>query len=181
VSGEGGVLTTNNKELFEKAFKIADVGRMPGTFWINEYGKKMKMSNLTAALALGQMQSVERQIDKKRKIQEWYYEGLSGLNKLTFQAEHAGTRSIAWMTSINLLQYGVDRDEFRKSLYELGVDTRPVFPAISTYPIWDIALPGQPVANSVGASSINLPSGVRLNKKTVDYICKQIIEILENS
>jgi len=180
VSGEGGVLTTNNQELFEKAFKIADVGRMPGTFWINEYGKKMKMSNLTASLALGQMQSVERQIEKKRKIQEWYYEGLAGLNKLSFQVEHAGTRSIAWMTSINLLEYGVDRDELRKKLYELGVDTRPVFPAISTYPIWDTAFTGQPVASSVGANSINLPSGVRLNKKAVDYICRQIIQSLEN-
>lgn len=179
VSGEGGVLTTNSKELYEKAFKIADVGRKPGTFWIDEYGKKIKMSNLTASLALGQMQSVERQIEKKRRIQEWYYEGLSSLGKLTFQLEDSGTRSIAWMTSINLLQYGVDRDSLRGKLYSMGVDTRPVFPSISTYPIWDQTYEGQPVAKSVGANSINLPSGVRLNKKTIDHICAQIVIALD--
>ncbi len=178
VSGEGGVLTTNNKDLYEKAFKIADVGRVPGTFWIDEYGKKMKMSNLTASLALGQMQSVERQIEKKRRIQEWYYDGLAGLDKLTFQMEQAGTRSIAWMTSINLSEYGVERDEVRRELLELGVDTRPVFPAISTYPIWDSTYTGQPVAKFVGSNSINLPSGVRLNRSTVKLICSQLIRVL---
>ena len=178
VSGEGGVLTTNNKDLYEKAFKIADVGRVPGTFWIDEYGKKMKMSNLTASLALGQMQSVERQIEKKRRIQEWYYQGLAALDKVSFQVEQKGTRSIAWMTSINVSEYGVDRDEVRRELLEMGVDTRPVFPAISTYPIWDNTYTGQPVAKFVGANSINLPSGVRLNKDTVSYICSQVIRVL---
>jgi perosamine synthetase len=179
VSGEGGVLTTNDKDLFNKAFKIADVGRKPGTFWIEEYGKKMKMSNLTAALALGQMQSVERQIEKKRKIRDWYREELSHLGKLKFQLEQTGTRSIAWMTSINLSEYEIDRDGFREDLYKLGVDTRPVFPAISTYPIWDKFYEGNPVSNWVGSNSINLPSGVRLNRNSIQYVCTQITRALE--
>jgi perosamine synthetase len=179
VSGEGGVLTTNDKDLFDKAFKIADVGRKPGTFWIEEFGKKMKMSNLTAALALGQLQSVERQIEKKRRIREWYQEGLSHLDKLEFQVEKSGTRSIAWMTSINVSSYGIDRDKMRDELYSLGVDTRPVFPAISTYPIWDRSYPGNPISNWVGANSINLPSGVRLNKSTIQFICEKISRIIE--
>jgi perosamine synthetase len=181
VSGEGGALTTNNKELFEKAYKIADVGRRPGTFWIEEFGKKIKMSNLTAALALGQMQSVERQIEKKRRIQDWYHEGLSSLGKVKFQVEQNGTRSIAWMTSINISEYGIDRDGLRKELLKRGVDTRPVFPAISTYPIWDKTYLGSEISNSVGANSINLPSGVRLNKKSVDFICQQVIRSIESN
>lgn len=178
VSGEGGALTTNNKELFDQAYKIADVGRKPGTFWIEEYGKKIKMSNLTAALALGQMQSVERQIQKKKRIQEWYLKGLEKLSDLSFQIEAENTRSIAWMTSINISKYGIDREIFRERLLDLKVDTRPVFPSISTYPIWDEAYEGNPVSNYVGANSINLPSGVRLNKSTVDYICQQIEYVL---
>lgn len=179
VSGEGGALTTNNEELFERAYKISDVGRKAGTFLIEEFGKKIKMSNLTAALALGQMQSVERQIQKKRIIQDWYFEGLSSLKDLSFQVESEGTRSIAWMTSINVSKYGVNRDAFREELLGRRVDSRPVFPAISTYPIWDKSYNGNTVSNYVGAHSINLPSGVRLNKDTVTYICSQIISILE--
>jgi len=178
VSGEGGVLTTNNEELYERAFKIADVGRRPGTFWIEEYGKKIKMSNLTASLALGQMQSVERQIAKKRQIQDWYFEGLKALPDLKFQEEAPDTRSIAWMTSINMSAYQVERDQVRQELLTKGVDTRPVFPAISTYPIWDQIYTGQPISNFIGAHSINLPSGVRLSESAIGYICKQITEVL---
>jgi len=178
VSGEGGVLTTNNQELYKKAFKIADVGRKPGTFWIESLGKKMKMSNLTAALALGQMQSVERQIEKKRLIQSWYKEELEECAGLTFQEEATNTRSIAWMTSINLSKYKKDRDQFRVDLLSKGVDTRPVFPAISKYPIWEGAKIPKPVAERIGASSINLPSGVRLNRSAINFICSKIKEIL---
>jgi perosamine synthetase len=180
VSGEGGVLTTNNRALYDSAYKIADVGRKPGTFWIEEFGKKIKMNNVTASLALGQMQSVERQIEKKRRIQEWYMDGLQSLKELTFQQEAQDTRSIAWMSSINLSSYNVDRDKVREQLLGLGVDTRPVFPAISTYPIWDKSHSGSPISNAIGANSINLPSGVRLSHKTVDYICKQVIKVIKS-
>ena len=178
VSGEGGVLTTNNKSLYEKAFKIADVGRRPGTFWIETYGKKMKMSNLTASLALGQMQSVERQIEKKRKINNWYRDLLSELPDLKFQEEDERSRSINWMTSINLENYNNSRDDFAKELLKKGIDTRPVFPAISQYPIWDREITPQNNAQSIGSNSLNLPSGVKLSKKTIEFICAVIRDTL---
>ena len=178
VSGEGGALTTNNPKLFETAFKISDFGRRPGSFWIEEYGKKMKMSNLTASLALGQLQSVERQIEKKRNINQWYRENLMDLSKLSFQEEAVSTRSIKWMTSINVAAYEISTDEFRTKLHKEGIDTRPVFPSISRYPIWEDAPIPQKVANFIGSNSVNLPSGVRLNKQSIEYICESINHIL---
>jgi perosamine synthetase len=83
VSGEGGVLTTNDPDLYARAFKIGDSGRRPGTFWIEMLGKKMKMSNVTSSLALAQLQSAERQIDKKRRIRDWYAEDLAEVEGLT--------------------------------------------------------------------------------------------------
>jgi perosamine synthetase len=180
VSGEGGALTTNNRDLYEKAYKISDFGRRPGSFWIESYGKKMKMSNLTASLALGQLQSVERQVEKKRLVNKWYKNNLKDLSKLSFQEEAKDTRSIAWMTSINLANYEISPDEFRTKLYEKGIDTRPVFPSISNYPIWENSPTPQRVADFVGSNSVNLPSGVRLDQKSVEYICETIIKILNN-
>jgi perosamine synthetase len=177
VSGEGGVLTTNSREIFEKAFKIGDSGRQPGTFWIDSYGKKMKMSNPTAALAYSQLQSAERQIEQKRLIREWYVEGLSDLEGLAFQKEIQGSRSIAWMTSLSIDHETFDREAFRESLLKRGIETRPVFPPISQYPIWGKKIEPQPVAQWVGSNSINLPSGVRLSRESVNYVCEVIREL----
>jgi perosamine synthetase len=55
----------------------------------------------------------------------------------------------------------------RAALRERGIDTRPVFPAISRYPMWSQRqIPG-PVADAIGAQGINLPSGVRLTRAQV--------------
>jgi hypothetical protein len=59
VTGEGGMLVTNSKDLYDRARKIQDHGRRPGTFWIEELGYKYKMNNITAALGLGQIQRVD--------------------------------------------------------------------------------------------------------------------------
>jgi perosamine synthetase len=94
VTGEGGVVTTNNEELYAKAFKISDTGRKPGTFWIEKLGKKMKMNNITATLGLAQLQGVERQIFKKRLIRDWYVEEFSTIESIQMQKELENTRSI---------------------------------------------------------------------------------------
>jgi perosamine synthetase len=174
VSGEGGVLTTNDPELFARAFKIGDSGRRPGTFWIEMLGKKMKMSNVTASLALAQLQSAERQIDKKRRIRDWYTEDLLDVSGLTFQNELPNSRSICWMTSIHIDRDNFDRDKFREELLKLGVETRPVFSPISRYPFWENSVPAQKNAAFIGDNAINLPSGVALSRSTVTKVSTAI-------
>ena len=178
VSGEGGVLTTNDADLYAKAFKIGDSGRRPGTFWIELLGKKMKMSNVTASLALAQLQSAERQIAKKRKIRDWYVEELSEIEGVTFQQELPNSRSICWMTSIQLEREKFDREKFRSELLKLGVESRPVFSPISRYPIWGKELEPKPNAVKIGDNSINLPSGVALSRSTVAKVSDAVRRVL---
>ncbi|MDA9918068.1 GNAT family N-acetyltransferase [Pontimonas sp.] len=176
VSGEGGAFVTRNRELYEKALKISDSGRVPGTFWIDELGKKMKMSNPTAALALGQVFGVERQINRKRQIGTWYRESLGQNEAIRFQTELPRTRSIHWLTSIQIVKEGVGRENFRAALLNAGVDSRPVFPPISQFPIWEGEHAANPNAIAIGELSLNLPSGVRLTKRDV----ARVSEIIEN-
>jgi perosamine synthetase len=179
VTGEGGMLVTSDPELFERARKIQDHGRKPGTFWIEEIGYKYKMNNITAALGLAQLERSERQIEQKRRIATWYQEALGANPKLTMQVEAANTRSIHWMNSITLANdVSITRDEVMEKLKTDGIDTRPVFPAISQYPIWDKShVPGE-VATRIGAQSINLPSGVKLSKKSVQKVCDAINNLI---
>jgi perosamine synthetase len=179
VSGEGGVLTTNDEELFERAFKIGDSGRKPGTFWIESLGKKMKMSNLTASLALAQLQSAERQITRKRQIRTWYAEVLDGIEGVQLQQEAESTRSICWMTSVFVDREGFDRDALRLELLGSGIDTRPVFSPISRYPYWDQPRAENTVASRIGDNSINLPSGVRLSEPTIKRVAHTLKALLE--
>jgi perosamine synthetase len=178
VTGEGGMLVTNNEELYRRAHKIWDQGRDPTkAFWIDERGWKYKMSNIQAAIGLGQLERVDELIEAKRQIFSWYEEGLTDLDCVSMNREIEGARSIYWMSSI-LLEDNcpIAREELRARLRQRNVDSRPVFPAISQYPIWDRELSPQPVAKRVGERAINLPSGVCLRREEVEYICRCIRE-----
>jgi perosamine synthetase len=181
VTGEGGMLVTDNEELFKRAKKDQDHGRKPGTFWIDELGHKYKMNNITAALGLAQIERAENQIFRKRRINAWYAEYLSGIDSISFQSESPGTSSICWMTSF-ILNDGssISRDELIDSLKKDGIDSRPVFPAISQYPIWQYAPKIQSNAMRIGSSGINLPSGVLLSKSAIERVCVSIRKALLN-
>lgn len=180
VTGEGGMLVTDDDALYQKALKIWDQGRNPTrTFWIDGDGVKFKMSNIQAALGLGQLERVDELIEMKRRLFSWYQEGLEGTPYITLNKEIDGARSIYWMCSLRLDESApVGRDDLIKRLKDRNVDTRPVFPAISQYPIWPRKQAPQPTALRVGNQAINLPSGVCLSKDEVMYVATQIRDIL---
>lgn len=180
VTGEGGMLVTNNDALYEKAKKIWDQGRNPSkVFWIDEDGVKFKMSNIQAALGLAQLERADELIEIKRRLFGWYQEDLAKVPYVTLNQEVAGARSIYWMTSIFLDEAApISRDDLMLELKKRNVDTRPVFPAISQYPIWPRQQQAQPNATRIGKQAINLPSGVCLTRDEVAYVCRQISEII---
>lgn len=181
VTGEGGMLVTDDEELFKRAKKDQDHGRKPGTFWIDEVGHKYKMNNITAALGLAQIERAENQIFRKRRINGWYTDNLSDIGSISFQSEAPGTSSICWMTSFTLSEgSSISRDELIDSLRKDGIDSRPVFPAISQYPIWQYEPKIQPNAMRIGSSGINLPSGVLLSKSAIEKVCVSIRRALLN-
>ena len=180
VTGEGGMLVTNDDHLYEKALKIWDQGRNTSrVFWIDDDGVKYKMSNVQAAVGLAQLERVDELIEMKRRIFSWYEEGLSDLENIKLNHEVDGARSIYWMSSLILsADASVNRDQLIQSLKDRKIDSRPVFPAISQYPIWPRQQTPKPNALKVGLSALNLPSGVCLKEDEIRYISKSIKEIL---
>ncbi len=179
VSGEGGMLVTNDDALYEKVYSFWDQGRTPGTFWINELGLKYKMSNVQAAIGLGQLERVDELVEAKRRVFSWYAEGLNGVKGLRLMQETARARSIYWMSNVLVEDdAGIARDDLCAELKKRNIDTRPVFPAISLYPIWPKPQEPKPVSLGIGERGINLPSGVCLKREQVDYVCRMIAEVL---
>jgi len=180
VTGEGGMLVTNSDELFERVVSLWDQGRDPKRpFWINQRGVKYKMANVQAAIGLGQLERVDEMIEAKRRVFGWYADALDGVPHVTLNHEVPGMRSIYWMTSVLLdPAAGISRDDLRTALRARNIDTRPVFPAISQYPIWARTREAGPVAARIGAQGLNVPSGVRLRREQVAYISQVIAETL---
>ncbi|WP_449243478.1 DegT/DnrJ/EryC1/StrS family aminotransferase [Desulfovibrio sp.] len=180
ITGEGGMFVTDNDEHFKRAEFLVDDGRDESggnTFWIQEIGFHYRMSNLTAALGYAQLQRVEELVAMKRRLFDWYHARLGGIPGISMFKERSGCRVNCSYPSI-LLQgkFKVDRNGLRAELRNRKIDTRPIFPKMSQFPMFKTV--DNPVAERIAATGINLPTAAYLQEEDVDFICKNVIEIL---
>jgi len=179
--GQGGALVTDDEELFHAALTVSDHGCPPGDrkFWIERLGVNYPMSNIQAAVGLGQLQHLDALLAAKRRIFGWYKKGLEKAKRLKLIDSGSWGQSAYAMTCVILAEDSpVTRDELMAALDERNIDTRPAFPAISQYPIWGRTVTPQPNALAIDQRGMNLPSGVRLARTQVDYICQCLRDIL---
>lgn len=173
VTGTGGMFVTNDKKLYERAEFINDHGESnTKKFWQEEVGYEFEMSNMQAALGLAQLQRLPQLVKKKRQIFSWYKSRLRG--NIQLNEPDKNTYSNYWMTSI-ILHNSIDRDTFMKDLKKRGIDTRPFFYPISMFPIYKEQK--TPVAHTICLQGVNLPSGLQLTKKQVNYVCDSILKL----
>jgi perosamine synthetase len=179
VTGEGGMLVTNNTELFEKVKHFAEHGRASFGFEISDIGFKYKMSNIQAALGLAQLERVDELIKRKVQLFEWYNEGLKNIKGLSLnKANSVSEKSIFWMSSIILdKDFGITRDKLIMELRERNIDTRPLFPQMSSFRMFDKF--DNPVAKHIANNGINLPSGYERTQEEIAYICETIKDLLK--
>jgi len=177
-TGEGGMIVTDNDELFEKIHHYSEHGRSGSGFHISDIGYKYKMSNLQAAWGLAQLERIEELLAKKHLIYNWYDQELWGIEGVRLSKKSTYVeRSNHWMTSIVLNdKFNVGRDELMSKMKEKGIDSRPFFPPMSSFPMFENA--NNPVARHIGDNGINLPCPYRLTQAQVVYICHTIKDIL---
>jgi perosamine synthetase len=180
-TGEGGMIVTSDEALYERVKFLGDHGRdkhIP--FQIAAVGYKYKMSNLQAALGLAQIQRIDELVRKKREIFGWYHKRLAGVPGLTLNAQRPWARNIYWMTSVILdANLGASRDEVITALKQAGVDSRPFFPPLSSFPMFKSRAEENPVAYRVARQGINLPSGHNLTEQDVEIVCSRLVQVLQ--
>lgn len=180
-TGEGGMLLTDDKNVFEKAKYFYDHCKDPEKlFWNLEIGYKYKMSNFQAACGLAQLERVESLIEKKRKIFAWYKKRLLKIPGLKLNAEPKNTKNTYWMVTIVFdKKYGVAKEKLVKDLAEFNIQARPFFYPLSSSPAINKKVE-TPISFDISNRAINLPCGQNISEKQVDYICRTLIKILNN-
>jgi perosamine synthetase len=187
VTGEGGMLATDDKALFERVLFLRDHGRKPGDrFFLNsEIGFKYRMSAVQAALGVGQMERIDELIAQKRAIFGWYRERLAEMNGITLNAEPPGTLNSYWMvTAILDPSLGLDKFAVMAEFDKRNIDSRPFFSRLSTLPAFAeresskrFVTPDDKGAR-IADYGVNLPSGYNMSEELVDIVCAALREIV---
>jgi perosamine synthetase len=180
-TGEGGMLVTNDNQLFERAKILNDHGRDPKigkTFWMAEYGYKYKMSNLQAAMGCAQIERIEELIHKKRYVFSSYKKRFNDGNKFKMNPEPLYAKNSYWMPTIIFdTCFDFIRERLFDFLKENNIDSRPFFYPLSSLPMFQ-KKEENTISYSLYNRGINLPSYHDIMPEDIDRISDVIMKFL---
>ncbi len=160
-TGEGGMFVTSDEALYEKVLSLSYHGRARGQsrqFWPSAIGFKYKMSNVQAAIGVGQLERIDELLGRKREIFGRYQARLSGQNGISLNPEPTGTCNGYWMpTAVFQRESGVTRTKLLAAFAAENIDARVFFWPLSSLSFFQSAL-GNINAYDLPERAINLPS-----------------------
>lgn len=176
-TGEGGLVVTNNPILHGEMTLLKGQYVSPTRrYWHEKVGFNFRMTNIQAAIGLGQFADLDWVIERKRQIASLYFDGLAGL-PVTCHQQAPGTTHNFWMCSILVENAGL-RDSLMEFLEQRNVETRPLFFPAHTMPMYaDVANTQRfPISEDLSARGINLPSFPDLTDEEVCDICRYVTD-----
>lgn len=192
-TGEGGMLVTDDKEIYEKCTFLRDHGRDPKDkrmFWNTEVAYKYKMSNMQAALGLAQLERIDELVSRKRRIFSWYKDELKELTdskNIILNYEGPNVKNTYWMVTIILNpELGIKKEKIIELMKDKNIDCRPFFYPLSQLPAYenlkqprDIQKRNK-ISYSISPYGVNLPSGFNMTKEKVIHVCNMLKSLLQN-
>ena len=174
-TGEGGMCLTNHKKLSDKMKILRDHGTTPGKhYWCDVRGFNYRMTNLQAAIGCAQVKKIDEIIEKKRSIALEYNKRLGDVAGITLPTEESWAKNVYWMYSVLIEDdFGLSRDEVIKKLAENGVESRPFFPPIHRFPMYD-QKEKLSVSEELSRKGINLPSSPKLTVEDVNRVVESV-------
>lgn len=164
-TGEGGMCTTNNPELFAKMKLYKNHGMDPSKkYWHPVVGYNFRMTNMHAAVGVAQLEKIDSLISGRRRAADFYNRLLGDLPGIGRCVEKEYAFNVYWMYSV-LLDNEKERNMLMDFLADNNVETRPLFWPMSMMPPYKKYLSQDdafPVSEGTAVRGINLPAGPKL-------------------
>ena len=185
-SGEGGMITTDDKKIYERALAFRDQGK--AGFYGNvhtEMGYNWRLSEIHAAMGLSQFARLGEFISDRRRIAKIYDEELKKIDRVAAITIPSDVKS-NYYKYVALLDEGIDRADLKRELkekyevglsgevYELPCHLQPIFKDL--YGFTDGAFP---VAEDVCKRQICLPVFATMTEEQAKYVVDSLMEVLK--
>ena len=147
-------------------------------YWFPVVGYNYRLPNLTAAIALAQLEQVEWHQKKRFEVAQTYNKLLAEVDGLIeLPVEKPWAQHAFWMYSVLLrADSESDRDKLMALLAADGIETRPVFYPLHIMPPYKKPNHiGLPLAESWGRRGISLPTHAALTNSDLKYVCERLI------
>lgn len=189
--GEGGMVVSKRGEFIKKVKQLSQHGITRGTYertkrksWkynVTDLGFKANMSDVQAAIGLGQLTTFDREQKQRKQLAERYRANLKDLwEYLELPSEDADHRH-GWhlfIIKLNLPRLRLSRNRFIEEMAAAGIECGVHYQPVYTLDYYrkTLNLPPSYFPNSTyaGKRVVSLPLYPTLRLRDVDYICERI-------
>ena len=189
-TGEGGVICTDSRKIFEKLQLIRSHGRKVNenyfkTSQLPNYisiGYNWRMSSMTAALGLSQFDKLDRIIQLRRRHARFYVLKLKKINEIKLPDEPKDHLHVYQLFTIQL-KNNLIRNELQKFLASRGIMTKVFFEPIHLSKFYRKSGFGKkslPNTEKISQTVLSLPIFPGLKSEEITHICDSIKEFFQN-
>jgi perosamine synthetase len=184
-TGEGGMITTDDPEIYGRLLKLRWMGISKDTWsreerdkkysWyynVEEIGCKYHMNDIPAAIGIVQLEKLYKMNQRRKEITEKYNQGLKGLKWL----ETPIIKQYAKPSHHNYVIKAEKRDQLNIYLQEKGISTGVHYIPNNHYEMYHQYRGETPIAGSVWKKLLTLPLFPDLKDEEVEYIINEIKE-----
>ena len=178
----GGMLVTRHADWAQHARFLATQARDPVPHYEHStFGYNYRLSNICAAIGLGQMQVLDERVARRRSIFARYRDALSRPG-MAFMPEPVGLHSTRWLTTLTIdpAQTGVSREDIRLMLLKHEIEARPIWKPMHMQPLYAGApYHGTGVDEALFETGLCLPSGSDMTNDQQGEVIGLVSDLLD--
>ena len=188
-TGEGGAITTDSKEIYEKLKLLRSHGRVENSDYFSSaermdyvvLGFNYRLSNITAALGLAQINKVDEIIEMRRSKAKYMTSKLRDIREVITPNTLNGYFHVYQLYSIRV--NAKLRDKLSKHLAEAGIMTKVYFHPVHKTSFYRHKLKYNSklsITEKISSEILSLPIYPHITNKEVTYICEKINSFLQD-
>ena len=177
-SGEGGAVIVDNEETYDFIKSANSQGMILEKRYIHDkMGYNYRMTNVQAAILLGQLEILNEIVERKQIIFENYRKRFLEMDGIRIQEIDPKTKHSNWMMAIRIIN-SPNYEKVEKFLKKRGVDSRPMFYPMSFHDhLTPVSRPkNEKVAKKLSKQCLMLPSYPELTSDEQNHIIKCVAE-----
>jgi perosamine synthetase len=192
-TGEGGMLVTDHRDVYERLKLIRSHGRLETENYftsakVMDYiclGYNWRMSNVTAALGISQLEKLDKVVEMRRTNAAYMSAPLSKLSGIKPPNPPEGFFHVYQMYTVKVRDGERTRDGLKGYLAEKGVMTKVYFSPVHLTSFYREKFGFQggelPMTEKISKQVLTLPMYASLTKDEMNHVTESVKSFFENS
>lgn len=179
----GGALLSADESWVERARHLATQARIPRAHYQHEeIGYNYRLSNVSAAIGLGQMEVLYDRVVQRRANYAYYEREFKQYSGISFLKEPEGYFSNRWLSTIMVNPAetnGISRETIRLALESENIESRPIWKPMHLQPVFE-GFPffgDERISEKIFEQGLCLPSGSNLDPADMKKVVRKISDL----